>query len=93
MGTDSGVGDHGFNAEELEVMVAGGMTPMQAIVASTKTASECVHMADEVGTLEPGKLADLLIVDGDPLAGIAILQKKECLSLIMKGGRIHKNTM
>jgi imidazolonepropionase-like amidohydrolase len=93
MGTDSGVGDHGFNAEELELMVAGGMTPMQAIVASTKTASECVHMSNEVGTLEPGKFADLLVVDGDPLAGIAILQKKECLSLIMKGGKIHKNTM
>ncbi len=47
MGTDSGVGPHGHNAEELALMVEGGLTPMQAIVATTKTASECVHMADE----------------------------------------------
>ncbi len=93
MGTDSGVGEHGYNAEELQRMVEGGMTPMQAIVASTKTASECVHMAADIGTLEPGKYADLLIVDGDPLADIAVLQNKECLALIMKGGQAHKNAM
>jgi imidazolonepropionase-like amidohydrolase len=69
------------------------MTPMQAIVASTKTASECVHMAKDVGTLEAGKFADLLIVDGDPLADISVLQKKDCLSLIMKGGAVHKKAM
>lgn len=93
MGTDSGVGIHGTNAEELERMVEGGMTPMQAIVASTKVASECVHMAAEVGTLEPGKYADLLVIDGDPLADVSILQKKECLSLIVKGGAVHKRAM
>ena len=93
MGTDSGVGQHGFNAEELQRMVEGGMTPMQAIVASTKTASECVHMAADVGTIEPGKFADLLIVDGDPLADISILQDKDCLKLILKGGQAVKNTI
>ena len=54
-------------------MVEGGMTPMQAIVASTRTASECIHLQNDVGTLEPGKLADLLIVDGDPLADLSAL--------------------
>jgi imidazolonepropionase-like amidohydrolase len=93
MGTDSGVGHHGSNAEELQIMVECGMTPMQAIVASTKTASECIHMADDVGTLEPGKFADLLIVNGDPLDDIAVLQDKGKLSLIMQGGSIHKQTM
>jgi imidazolonepropionase-like amidohydrolase len=93
MGTDSGVGPHGHNAEELELMVAGGLTPMQAIVATTKTASECIHMAAEIGTLEPGKLADLLVVDGDPLADIRILQDRARLPLIMQGGRAHKNTL
>jgi len=93
MGTDSGVGEHGCNAEELQRMVEAGMTPMQAIVASTKTASECVHMAGDVGTLEPGKYADLLVVDGDPLGDISVLQNKDCLSLILKGGQIHKNAM
>ncbi len=93
MGTDSGVGPHGSNAEELERMVECGMTPMQAIVATTKTASECVHMQGDVGTLEPGKLADLLIVDGDPLADIRILQDRSKLSLIMQGGSAHKDLL
>jgi len=93
MGTDSGVGPHGHNAEELERMVEGGMTPMQAIVATTKTASECIHMQQDVGTLEPGKLADLLVVDGDPLADIKLLQDKQRLRLIMQGGRAHKNAL
>ncbi len=90
MGTDSGVGPHGHNAEELERMVEGGMTPMQAIVAATKTASECIHMSGEVGTLEPGKLADLLVVDGDPLADVKVLQDRARLALIMQGGKAHK---
>jgi imidazolonepropionase-like amidohydrolase len=66
---------------------------MQAIVASTKTASECVHMERNVGTLEPGKLADLLLVDGDPLDDIAILGDKGRLALIMQGGRAHKREL
>jgi len=91
MGTDSGVGRHGSNAEELQLMVACGMTPMQAIVASTKTASECVHMQGDVGTLEPGKYADLLIIDGDPLDDISILQEPGRIALVMQGGRVHKD--
>ena len=87
MGTDSGVGHHGSNAEELQLMCEAGMTPMQAIVATTKTASECIHMQNDVGTLEPGKFADLLIVDGDPLDDIRILQDKARLALIMQGGQ------
>jgi|CXWL01.1.fsa_nt_gi imidazolonepropionase-like amidohydrolase len=93
MGTDSGVGHHGSNAEELQLMCEAGMTPMQAIVATTKTASECIHMQADVGTLEPGKFADLLVVDGDPLADIRVLQDKARLALIMQGGRIHKHEM
>jgi imidazolonepropionase-like amidohydrolase len=92
-GTDQGVGPHGRNAEELTLMVNGGMTPMQAIVAVTKTASECVHMADEAGTLEPGKLADLLVVDGNPLDDVGILSDRARLLVIMKGGVTHKNVL
>src|SRR5207245_291391 len=69
------------------------LTDEEAIVAATKRASECVHMADQIGTLEPGKLADLLIVDGDPLADISILKDREKLLLIMQGGRAHKNAL
>ena len=93
MGTDSGVGPHGYNAEELTLMVEAGMTPMQAIVASTRTAAECVCLASETGTLEPGKRADLLVVEGDPLSDITILQEKTRLSLIMKDGQPFKNTL
>lgn len=92
-GTDMGVGPHGRNAEELGLMVEAGMTPMQAIVAATKTASECIHMADEIGTLESGKLADLLLVDGDPLTDVTMLMNRDKLLLIMQGGRQHKNTL
>ena len=75
------------------MMVEGGLTPMQAIVATTKTASECVHMQADIGTLEQGKLADLLIVDGDPLADIAVLRDPARLALIMEGGRAHKREL
>jgi imidazolonepropionase-like amidohydrolase len=90
MGTDTGVGPHGSNAEELQRMVEGGMTPMQAIVATTKSAAECARIAHLTGTLEVGKRADLLGVDGDPLADIAILQKREKLKLIVRDGRTFK---
>jgi imidazolonepropionase-like amidohydrolase len=92
MGTDTGVGPHGSNAEELERMVEGGMTPMQAIVATTRTAAECSSIAHLTGTLEVGKRADVLGVDGDPLSDIAVLQRKESLALIVSNGRIFKST-
>ena len=66
MGTDSGVTPHGENLRELELMVEGGMTPMQAIVATTRSAAELMGLDEELGTLEPGKRADLVVVDGDP---------------------------
>ena len=93
MGTDAAVGKHGTNAEELEYLTQIGMTPMEAIVASTKTASECIHDAANVGTLEAGKLADLLVVDGDPLEDITILQHRERLRLVMLGGVAYKDTI
>jgi imidazolonepropionase-like amidohydrolase len=90
MGTDTGVGPHGTNAEELERMVEGGMTPMQAIVATTKWAAECARIAHLTGTLEVGKRADLLGVDGDPLARIGVLQDKDKLALIVRDGQVWK---
>ncbi len=86
MGTDTGVGPHGTNAEELSLMVRYGMTPMQAIVAATRTAAACVRLADQIGTLEPGKRADLIGVRGDPLADIGVLAEPGRLELVMKDG-------
>jgi imidazolonepropionase-like amidohydrolase len=91
MGTDTGVGPHGTNAEELELMVSGGMSPMQAIVATTQTAAICSRLDHLTGTLEPGKRADLLALDGDPLTDIRVLQDQTKLLLIMRDGRTFKN--
>jgi imidazolonepropionase-like amidohydrolase len=93
MGTDLGSFGRGENAGELAYMVAGGMTPMQAIVAATRRGAECMGLGDEVGVLRPGMLADLLLVDGDPLQDVAILQYAERLRLVMQGGLVHKNVL
>jgi len=68
MGTDSGVTPHGRNLRELELMVAGGMSPADALVATTRSAAELMGVGERLGTLEAGKLADLVVVDGDPYA-------------------------
>ena len=86
MGTDTGVGPHGGNARELGLMVANGMTPMQAIVASTRTAAELLRLDDRLGVVARGKLADLLLVEGNPLEEIGVLADAERLALVLKGG-------
>ena len=79
MGTDSGVGPHGENLRELELMVEGGMTPMEAIVATSRSAAELMGLADELGTLEPGKRADLVVVTGNPLDVIGLGARVEAV--------------
>ena len=66
MGTDSGVMPHGRNLEELALMVDCGMSPAEALVATTRTAAELIGCDDVLGTIEVGKVADLVVVDGDP---------------------------
>jgi imidazolonepropionase-like amidohydrolase len=66
MGTDSGVTPHGRNLRELALMAAGGMSPRDVLLATTRSAAELLGVAEERGTLEPGKLADFVVVDGDP---------------------------
>ncbi len=91
MGTDAGVMPHGTNLRELGLMVKVGMSPMEAIVATTKVAAECLGWQDQIGTLEPGKLADLIMVETDPLADIRSLENTDNISLVMKDGRIVKD--
>jgi imidazolonepropionase-like amidohydrolase len=89
MGTDAGTpfNYHGENAQELERMVALGMTPMEAILASTSSSARLLGMQDSVGTIERGKQADLILIDGNPLRKIALLRNRSRLVGVMKGGR------
>jgi imidazolonepropionase-like amidohydrolase len=87
-GTDAGGHGHPPNALELEQLVAAGLTPMQAIQAGTAWAAACIGWEADVGTVEAGKLADLVAVHGDPLQDITVLQRPEHIALVLKGGAI-----
>lgn len=91
MGTDAGVMPHGTNLRELGLMVNVGMSPMETIVATTKKAAECLGWEDKVGTIETGKLADIILVKTNPIQNIRSLEKVDNISLVMKGGRIVKD--
>ncbi|WP_214366725.1 metal-dependent hydrolase family protein [Pseudonocardia sp. H11422] len=84
---------HGTYARDLEHFVERlGFTPMEAILSATALGGEIMLRPDELGKVQPGYLADLLLVDGDPLADITILQDHDRLHYIMKDGRFHKET-
>ncbi len=87
MGTDAAVGPHGKNLRELGMMVRCGMTPMQAIVASTRVPAELLRRSD-VGTLQAGKIADVVGVRGDPLENIDRLADPGQIRLVIKDGRV-----
>jgi imidazolonepropionase-like amidohydrolase len=87
LGSDAFWADmHGTNAVELSLLMEeGGLSAMEAIVAGTRHAAEACLLGDEVGTLEPGKRADLLLVDGDPLDDIHVLQEPERITVYQRG--------
>jgi imidazolonepropionase-like amidohydrolase len=87
-GTDSGVSPHGENAREFELMVAGGMTPAAAIVAATRNAAELCGLAADLGTLEPGKLADVVATRKDPTRDVSELRR---IRFVMRGGAVHRD--
>lgn len=85
-GTDAGVFRHGLNAKEFEYMVEAGMPAMEAIISATRVPAEMLGIADQVGTLETGKLADLIAVPHNPVEDIRTLQH---VQLVMKGGKVY----
>jgi imidazolonepropionase-like amidohydrolase len=86
-GTDAGVFPHGENAKEFAYMVEAGMPPLEAIRSATLSAAELLGRQDTLGAIEPGKLADLIAVEGDPLADIGALQR---VRFVMKDGVVYK---
>lgn len=87
-GTDAGVSKHGRNADEFELLVKHGMSPMAAIQAATVNAADLLGVAQDVGTLEPGKAADIIAVSGDPLTDVTVLKS---VRFVMKGGQVAKD--
>jgi imidazolonepropionase-like amidohydrolase len=87
-GTDAGVFPHGINAREFALLVGCGLTPMQAIQDATKSAAALIGWSDRVGRVAPGLYADLIAVEGDPLADVTAL---EHVAFVMKGGVVVKS--
>ncbi len=91
LGTDAAVYPHGLNAHELEVYVRDyGMSPLQALQSATLNGADLMGWTDKVGTLEPGKWADVIAVKGDPMKDVRTLQH---VSFVMKGGVVYKNEL
>lgn len=91
MGTDAGVMPHGTNLRELGLMCDTGMSEMEVIVATTKTAAECLGWDDRLGTIEQGKLADIIISKTNPLTDIRSLENTDNIPVVMQGGAIVKD--
>ena len=91
MGTDAGVFPHGQNLRELQLMHGIGMSPMETIVATTKKAAECLGWDANVGTLDKGKWADLIVTGKNPLNDIASLKEVENVKLVIKDGKVVKD--
>ncbi|MEM7474150.1 MAG: amidohydrolase family protein [Planctomycetota bacterium] len=87
-GTDSGVSEHGRNAREFELMVQAGMPPMKAIQSATLEAARLLRIEDKLGTLEVGKIADIVAVAGDPIEDIKAMHQ---VRFVMKDGQIFRN--
>src|SRR6266853_1986299 len=87
-GTDAAVYPHGLNAHEFAVMVKLGLTPLEAIQAATVNAADLLGWSDKIGAVEPGKWADIIAVDGDPLQDVTTLER---VKFVMKGGEVVKN--
>jgi imidazolonepropionase-like amidohydrolase len=87
-GTDAGGHGHPENALELQYLVDAGLTPMQALRAATQWAARCLGLERELGTIEKGRLADMVVVNGNPLDDVKVLLDSARIELVLKGGVI-----
>jgi imidazolonepropionase-like amidohydrolase len=87
-GTDAAVYPHGLNAHEFAVMVKLGLSPLQSIQAASINAADLLGWSGKVGAIEPGKWADIIAVEGDPLQDVTTLER---VKFVMKGGAVVKN--
>ncbi len=87
-GTDESLVPHGDNAREFAFMVKAGMMPMDAIIAATGSAADLIGDTEDIGSVRPGRYADLVAVDGDPLTDITLLER---VQFVMKGGVVYKS--
>ena len=89
-GTDAVAGAHGRNVDDLICRVnEAGQKPMDAITSATSLAAQSLKLADSIGSLKPGLLADVIAVRGDPLADFTAMKR---VVFVMKDGRVHRNT-
>jgi imidazolonepropionase-like amidohydrolase len=88
-GTDSGVSTHGENAREFGYMVEAGMPPIEAILSATRNAADLLGAKDAIGSIQPGRYADVIAVAGDPLKDITELQR---VIFVMKGGVVYRES-
>ena len=91
MGSDIFGGNHGDNAYEIVVMVQSGMRPTEALVASTASAADLLGVGDQTGSLTVGKAADVILVEGDPLADVRVLQDPTRMKLVVRGGAVARD--
>jgi imidazolonepropionase-like amidohydrolase len=89
-GTDAGVYPHGDNARQLVTMTKWGMTAPQALHTVTYNSADLIGRLKDVGTIEPGKFADIIAVSGNPLQDISVMQN---VGFVMKGGVIYKDKL
>jgi imidazolonepropionase-like amidohydrolase len=90
LGTDAGVYPHGLNGGEFWSMVQLGLTPVQALQAGTVNAADLMGWSDRIGSVAPGKFADLVAVRGNPLDDVTLLQH---IRFVMKDGVVYKNEL
>ena len=87
-GTDAAISPHGRNAQEFALLIEAGVSPMDAIVMATVNAADHLGVAETTGSIEPGKAADIIAVEGDPLSDVTVLEN---VSFVMKEGFVHKH--